>query len=235
MVGRIFSKTVLSLGSLHLTFMAIIGIWFWSSPTLFEAQQSDPIDLGVLECTSMSLLGNTINISSSPLRVASLVIYGFFAVPGLNLLVPAALFLALHILYHHFRPQDDDTKPSVVPVYIGLMFLLAVNIVFIADIEATIAHHTVFDESQWTFGQTLAMLLLVLPLRDVAMFIMDARTEKHCKQRHARCTWQLRAALEDNEMEHAKRMGHVKDAAKYADVRVEASGMLSVPHAMYQG
>jgi hypothetical protein len=235
MVGRIFSKIVLSLGSIHLTLMAIIGIWFWSSPALFEAQQPDPINLGVLECTSMSLLGNAINISSSPLRVASLVIYGFFAVPGLNLLVPAALFLALHILYHHFRPRDDETKPSVVPVYIGLMFLLVVNIVFIADIETTISNHIVFDQSQWTFGQTLAMLLLVLPLRDVAMFIVDARTEKHREQRHARCTRQLRAALEDNKMEHAERMGQVKEAVKYADVRVEASGMLSVHYALYQG
>jgi hypothetical protein len=235
MAGRIFSKIVLSLGSLHLTLMAIIGIWFWSSPALFEAQQPDPMNLEVLECTSMSLLGNTISISSSPLRAASLVIYGFFAVPGLNLLVPAALFLALHILYHHFRPRDDETKPSVVPVCIGLMFLLAVNIVFIYDIEATIAHHRVFDESQWTFGQTLSMLLLVLPLRDVTMFIMDTRTEKHRKQRHARCTQKLRTALEDNEMEHAKRMGQVKDAAKYADVRVEAWGMLSVHYALYQG
>jgi hypothetical protein len=174
----------------------------------------------------MSLLGNPINLSSSPLRVVSLAIYAFFVVPGLNLLVPAALFLALHVVYYHFRPRDD-AKPSAVPVYIGLVFLLAVNIVFMADIESTISHHTVLGESQWTFGQTLAVLLLVLPLRDVAMFIVEVRTEKRHKERNGKCTQQLKAALENDEMDHAERMRQVKEAVKYADIRKETRGRCS--------
>jgi hypothetical protein len=223
MAARIFRKIVLSLGSLHLTLMAVIGIWFWSSPVRFGAVQHDLIDPKVLECTTMSLLGNPINLSSSPLRVVSLAIYAFFVVPGLNLLVPAALFLALHVVYYHFRPRGN-AKPSAVPVYIGLIFLLAVNIVFMADIESTISHHTVSGESQWTFGQTLAVLLLVLPLRDVAMFILDVQTEKRHKERNEKCTLELKAALENNEMDHAERMGQVKEAVKYADIRKEARG-----------
>jgi hypothetical protein len=235
MVTRIFRKIVLSLGSLHLTLMAVIGIWFWSSPARFGDVQRDPISPNVLKCTSMSLLGNPINLTSSPLRVVSLGIYAFFMVPGLNLLLPAALFLALHIVYHRLRPRADETKPSVVPVYIGLIFLLAVNIVFMADIETTVSHHKVSDESQWTFGQILAILLLVLPLRDVSMFIVDFRTEKHHKERNAKCTQQLKAVLENNHMKHAERMGHVKEAVKHADIRVEASGMLLVLYAVNQG
>jgi hypothetical protein len=226
MAARIFRKIVLSLGSLHLTLMAVIGIWFWSSPARFGAVQRDPISPDVLKCTSMSLLGNSINLSSSPLRVVSLAIYAFFVVPGLNLLVPAALFLALHIVYYHFRPRDN-AKPSAVPVYIGLIFLLAVNIVFMADIETTIFHHKLSGESQWTFGQTLAVLLLVLPLRDVAMFIVDVRTEKRHKERNTKCTQELKAVLENDEMEHAERMGLVKEAVKYADIWKEAHGRCS--------
>jgi hypothetical protein len=226
MAARIFRKIVLSLGSLHLTLMAVIGIWFWSSPARFGAVQHDPINPKVLECTSMSLLGNPINLSSSPLRVMSLGIYAFFVVPGLNLLVPAALFLALHVVYYHFRPRDD-AKPSAVPVYIGLIFLLAVNIVFMADIESTIFHHKLSGESQWTFGQTLAVLLLVLPLRDVAMFIVDVRTEKRHKERNTKCTQELKAVLENDEMEHTERMGLVKEAVKYADIWKEAHGRCS--------
>jgi hypothetical protein len=231
MVVRIFRKIVLSLGSLHLTLMAIIGIWFWSSPTHFEAQQHGYTDPSVLECTSMSLLGGQISLSSSPLRIASLVIYAFFAVPGLNLVVPAALFLALHFVYYHFRPRATKAELSVVPVYISLMFLLAVNIVFMVDIETTITRHEVTDESNWTFGQTLAVLLLVLPLRDVFDFVMRVRR----KNRRDRCTKDLKHALEDNVTEHANRMEQVKEAAKYADVRVEASGVLSFLLAVYQG
>jgi hypothetical protein len=231
MVVRIFSRVVLSLGSLHLTLMAVIGIWFWSSPALFEARQHELIDPEVLKCTSMSLLGGHISLSSPPLRIASLVVYAFFAVPGLNLLMPAALFLALHVVYHHIRPRKEKTELSVVPVYISLMFLLAVNIIFMVDIETTITLHDVSDESNWTFGQTLAVLLLVLPLRDVFYFVMRVRRNK----RRDACTQQLKAALEDKDTEHAKRMKQVKCVAKYADVRVEASGTLSVLHVSCQG
>jgi hypothetical protein len=226
MVVRIYNKNVLSLGSLHLTFMAVIGIWFWSSPALFEAQQHDPISPEVLECTSISLLGGKTSLSSTPLRVVSLVIYAFFAVPGLNLLVPAALFLALHIVYYHFWPRDD-AKPNAVPVYIGLIFLLAVNVIFMVDIETTITLHDGTDESNWTFGQTLAVLLLVLPFRDALNSLKPIIYFQRHKGRKETCTKSLKAALEDEKMKHALRMEQVKNAVKYADVDMKASGMSS--------
>jgi hypothetical protein len=232
--ARIFNKIVLSLGSLHLTLMAAIGIWFWSSPVRFGDAQHEPIVHTILECTTTSLLGKTINLNSSPLRVVSLVIYAFFAVPGLNLVMPAAFFFALHFVYHRRRPQDDDTEPSVVPVYISLLFLLAVNIVFMVDIETTISFHHVAEDSQWTFGQTLAVLLLVLPLRDVIMFIVGVLKEERNRKRRMECTKELKAALEDKG-DDGERMKRVRKAVKYADIREEASGMLSVRHAAYRG
>jgi hypothetical protein len=212
----IFRKAVVSLGSLHLTFMAAIGIWFWSSPALFEARQHDLLDHRFLDCTSMSLLGQPIRLSSSPLQTMSLTIYAFFVVPGLNLLLPAALFLALYLGYHQFTHRED--KPSVKPVSIGLMFLLVVNIVFMVDIETAIKFHDVTDESKWTFGQTLAVLLLVLPIRDVVMFIMHVRKEKHNEEQRTRCTRDLKDALEHSDMAGVKR------AVQYADIRAEAQG-----------
>jgi hypothetical protein len=235
MTARIFNKIVLSLGSLHLTLMAAIGIWFWSSPALFGAVQHKPLNDKLLECTSTSLLGNTINLTSSPLRVVSLVIYAFFAVPGLNLVVPAAFFFALHFIYHRWRPQGPAVTPSVIPVSISLLFLLAVDIVFMFDIETTIKFHDVEDESLWTFGQTLAVLLLVLPLRDVYNFVKRVRKEKRHEKRRTKCTKELKAALEDSGMEHRKRMEQVKRVVKHADIRVEALGMLSVLRATCQG
>jgi hypothetical protein len=235
MAARIFSKIVLSLGSLHLTLMAAIGIWFWSSPARFGDAQHEPLEHMILECTTTTLLGKTINLTSPPLRVVSLVTYAFFAVPGLNLVMPAAFFFALHFIYHLLRPQGAAATPSIVPVSISLLFLLAVNIVFMVDIETTINFHDANEESQWTFGQTLAVLLLVLPLRDVVMFIVGVLREKRRAERHITCTKELKAALEDNEMEHGKRMKQVKEAAKYADIRVEAVGMSLVLRATCQG
>jgi hypothetical protein len=213
--ARIFKKIVLFLGSLHLTLMAVIGIWFWSSPALFERRQPGPINTDTAECASMALMGQTVGLSSSPLRAVSLVIYAAFVAPGLNLLAPAALFLASHITYHRIRNRGDDAKPSVVPVYAGLVFLLFVNIVFLVDIETTIGRHRVAEETQWTFGQTLAVLLLILPLRDVFDFIIHVRNEK----RRGRYSEELKDALNFGSMNRVKR------AVKYADIRVDAPGM----------
>jgi hypothetical protein len=226
LASRIFSRIVLYLGSLHLTLMAAIGIWFWSSPALFESRQHhDPLERkSYLDCTSMVLLGQTIGLSSSSLRRASLAIYSFFLLPGLNLLVPAALFLALHIGYHRRKSRVVKTKPSIVPATIGLVFLLAVNIVFVVSIETTISEHQVTEESNWTFGQTLAVLLLALPLRDVFDFVVHVRHDK----RRERCTQELKVALNTGNMDKVKRV------VKYADIRDEATGMLSNLLLIYQ-
>jgi hypothetical protein len=215
---RIFSKIVLYLGSLHLTLMAAIAIWFWSSPALFETRQHhEPHQHGYLECTSMVLLGQTIGLSSASLRIVSLAIYTLFLVPGLNLLVPAVGFLALHIGYHRVTKRDETAKPSRIPTSIGLLFLLAFNVVFLASIETTAIRHDVTEDSDWTFGQTLAVLLLVLPLRDVFDFVMHVQDQK----RGERCTRELKDALSNGNIDEVKRV------VKYADVRHEATGMLS--------
>jgi hypothetical protein len=217
MVNRVFRKIVLSLGSLHLTLMAVVGIWFWSSPTLFESRQPGRPLFHTADCASTALLGSAIHLSSLPLRAASLIIYTFFVVPGLNLLVPAALFLALHIGYHRVTNRDETAKPSRIPTSIGLLFLLAVNVVFLASIETTIGKHDVTEESTWTFGQTLAVLLLALPLRDVTNFVMHVRHGKRVEE----YTRKLKAALANGDMDEVKRV------VKYADIRDEATGMLS--------
>jgi hypothetical protein len=89
--------------------------------------------------------------------------------------------------------------------------------VFVVSIETTIFEHQVTEESNWTFGQTLAVLLLALPLRDVLDFVVHVRHEK----RRERCTRELKDALESETMDQVKR------AVKYADIREEAAGMSS--------
>ncbi|KAJ6568799.1 ankyrin repeat-containing domain protein [Mycena capillaripes] len=64
-------------------------------------------------------------------------------------------------------------NPFLLPTVFGMVFLFAINMVFLIDIELTLRrnrHLQMSDESVWTFGQTLAMLLLVLPLRDLRVF-----------------------------------------------------------------
>jgi hypothetical protein len=222
LASRIYQKIVLYLGSLHLTLMAVIGIWFWSSPGHFTSGQPEQIIPDTLHCTSMVLLGQPIGFSSSPLQTVSVVLYAVFVLPCLNLLLPAAFFLALHIIYHRLQVYYQDiTKQSpaaklrVVPAVLGLSFLLAINVVFLVSIETTISYHDVTEEHDWTFGQTLAVILLALPLRDVLDFVTHVRHEK----RRERYSKDLIYALDHGGMDE------VKKAVQYADIRVEASGM----------
>jgi hypothetical protein len=227
---RFFKKVVLSLGSLHLTLMSAIGIWLWASPSLFEQSQQgftmQPPDSLPIECTSTALLGHSIKLTSSGLQRWSLVIYSVFLVPGLNLLLPVFLFLALHIGFHKLPIPEERSKTimrrlfGVAPVLVGLIFLLAINIVFLVDIETTIHRargRQESGESEWTFGQTLALLLLSLPIRDVFEFALQVQELKHRDM----CTRQLRTAIEEGNL------AKVKEFAQEADVRVEAEGAQS--------
>ncbi|KAJ6522260.1 hypothetical protein B0H19DRAFT_1203019 [Mycena capillaripes] len=76
---------------------------------------------------------------------------------------PAASPWTLHVGYN----------PFLLPVFAGLVVLFAINVAFIVDIELTLHHNRPFlkpGESGWSFGQTLAILFLLLPLRDLRIF-----------------------------------------------------------------
>jgi membrane protein YdbS with pleckstrin-like domain len=113
--------------------------------------------------------------------------------------------------------QSDAVKLSVVPAALGLLFLLAIDVVFLVSIETTISHHDVTEENKWTFGQTLAVLLLALPVRDVVDFVIHGRHEK----RRERCNKALEDALNRGEVDE------VRKAVRYADIRVQASAGMS--------
>jgi hypothetical protein len=256
---------VLTLGSLHLTVMSIIGLWLWASPVLFEANQEArtngkaffPSESLPVKCTRTALLGFDVPILSSMLRYASLVMYGFFLTPGLNMLIPAIFFLVVFVGSHHRRldkayallsrfwrrictnllaipvsakdpheqlpePETSDEKPNLTAIWVGLIILVVVNIVFMSDIETTIHHaqqhdRLLYGESDWTFGQTLALILLVLPLRDVIDYGAIQEQIRHDRARRA--TKALKQAVLDGNSRLAYR------AAKYADnVFISASG-----------
>ncbi|KAJ3530347.1 hypothetical protein NMY22_g8614 [Coprinellus aureogranulatus] len=87
----------------------------------------------------------------------------------------------------------------VLPAYLGLAFLLVVNILFIVDIELTIRRNRRFqgaEESEWGFGQILAILLLAMPLRDVVEAVFRRRHRLQSKLNNA-----LREAINDRNWE----------------------------------
>ncbi|KAJ7686399.1 ankyrin repeat-containing domain protein [Mycena rosella] len=70
-------------------------------------------------------------------------------------------------------PSDGSHPPPKSPprnacLIVGLIFLVAFNILFIVDIELTLRRNKGGQngDAEWGFGQVLALLLLVIPLRD---------------------------------------------------------------------
>jgi hypothetical protein len=180
-----------------------------------------------VECTYTSVLSKKIPMMSQGLRLSSMIMYGIFLIPGLNLLTPAVVFLALFILYHQSlnlsckndrSTKLDQSNPSTVPIFAGLLLLLGINIVFLVNIETTVNEVVSQrpDESQWSFGQTLALLLLSLPLRDLFEFLMQVRSQRYRKKDTA----EYKLALDAGDLPKMKKL------AKNADVtRFEVRGV----------
>ncbi|KAJ6514063.1 ankyrin repeat-containing domain protein [Mycena vulgaris] len=77
-------------------------------------------------------------------------------------------------------------SPGILAIFAGLGILFTINLVFVVDIELILRQNRVLQgtaESAWTFGQILAMLLLVLPLRDLLETFL-ARQEEQRRNEH---------------------------------------------------
>ncbi|KAF5320086.1 hypothetical protein D9611_010316 [Ephemerocybe angulata] len=203
-------RFVLLLGSLHLSLMAGLGLWLWSNIRTFGAGQDAANDCAAKHAL-LAILGKHVPFASEALRIVSLAIYAIFLVPGANLLLPIVVFLGFYHLHQVVpipkvagsgRTPDSYIHRSrfwfwirrasntivqrwaILPPCIGLLFLLAINVVFIIDIELALKQNAGLqggNEAEWGFGQILAMLLLFMPLRDLAETILARRMKQRQK------------------------------------------------------
>lgn len=120
--------------------------------------------------------------------------------------------------------QKEDTRRKnlkrAIPALVGLGILLAIDVVLIVDIELTLhinqALQASRDESQWGFGQILAMVLLAGPIWQC--FTMPARRQiSHKREEHLDSL--MRWAVEAKDIE---RIGHCVGLG--ADVNVAGKG-----------
>jgi hypothetical protein len=167
--------------------------------------------LCALTYSSYVILGKPIPLRSGALRIVSLVIYGTFLAPGLNVIIPMTFFLGMLFIYRacygrrqagifdfpssrnmpststerlQFRSKGPVGRSLVVlqtwynpflfPTIAGMILLFAVNIALICNTELTLRHNKWLEmdgsENEWSFGQVLAVLLLLVPLRDLRIF-----------------------------------------------------------------
>ncbi|KAH6902326.1 ankyrin repeat-containing domain protein [Coprinopsis sp. MPI-PUGE-AT-0042] len=202
----LIKRFVLVLGSLHLTLMATLGIWLWSDIRVFGLGRKTPGDFTAAnECAvdraAVAILGQGVPLSSPILQVFSIAVYTLLIAPGVNLVPPMILFL---VTYFGCRRFSFAKRWEVLPAYIGLGILLTINLVFIVDIELTRDLNRGIqgkDEADWGFGQILAMLLLLLPLRDLTEAILARRL----KQRQKELEEDLQEAIVKEEFQGIKR------------------------------
>jgi hypothetical protein len=191
---------VILIGTLHLSLMGMLGVWLWMDPGQFSNSSS---------CSpgSVSFFTHSIPVASRNLHILSLTVYSTVLAPGFSLILPVLLVFTPYFLYlfqgwdasisdiaKRPTPHPDDQKfldaakrSAVSRARIGLMILFIINVILIVDTELSIARNEGLQQDQdgiWTFGQTLALMLLVLPLRDAAESIRQ-RTKKMLDKRDA--------------------------------------------------
>lgn len=154
----------------------------------------------------LSILGQSIPVTSPALRRASLAVYSLSIYPIFPLLVMLAAELAVaipvmiivfildgtarlfllcvkHCRKDHLGPPIEKARDNaIVPSWFnkihrlfwfnGILVSIAavILVVLITDIELTIrrnAHVVGSGEGSWSFGQTLAMVLLITPMTDL--------------------------------------------------------------------
>jgi hypothetical protein len=153
--------------------MGALGIWVWIHPGTFGKISSS------CPSGSVSLFAHDIPIESGALRVFSLLVYGVVLLPYLNLILPVALIFGPYFNYllsktgqERWKTTAGNKARETVAAWfgrIGLSCLFCINAWFIVDTELSIARNESRQEHQdgvWTFGQTLTLILLLLPLRD---------------------------------------------------------------------
>ncbi|KAG6828427.1 hypothetical protein H0H87_002060 [Tephrocybe sp. NHM501043] len=128
---------------------------------------------------------------------------------------------------------DNSPGPSTPShtafLILGLVCLFAVNIIFMADIKLTLSRNNLVrspDEKNWGFGQVLALLLLVVPLRDLATSLADIRRLlRRAKQARAaaqrKYEHDLQKAVKEEKLDEA----HFRDLIdRGADPNTQISG-----------
>jgi hypothetical protein len=110
----------------------------------------------------------------------------------------------LRAAYFGCRRIPVAKRWDALPAYIGLGVLLAINLVFTVDIELTRKININIqgeDEAERGFSQVLAILLPLLPLRD----LVEAMLSHRLKQRQGELDEDLREATQQEEFDRVKR------------------------------
>jgi hypothetical protein len=171
-IKKALRNPVLLIGSFHLSLMSGVGIWLWSKPDHFG--RSPPCSMSA----SVVILGRRVPPASKGLQMWSILLYSLLLIPVLNLIIPMFFFVGLFLVYRQMNSPSSGLGSSITPIIAGFIILLNIDIVLLADTEAAIRRNSSLLEhgdTIWTFGQTLALLLLLVPVWDLSEIVLERR------------------------------------------------------------
>ena len=170
--------TMASLASAHLMLFSAFGLWLWF--TIHHFGNCEPFT----KFTTLSIFV-PIPVTSQYLRIGSIVIYIIGLVPFINIVVLGGLELLVvvgcqqiiaRIRKHkslkssplesqeHPSHKSPEPGPGLLSLFIALTFLVQAYFVITTELTIHNNRHLLRQDAQendWTFGQTLAIALLV--------------------------------------------------------------------------
>ncbi|KAG6844679.1 hypothetical protein H0H87_004719 [Tephrocybe sp. NHM501043] len=180
-LNMVLGNPVFWIGSLHLSVMGIIGVWLWSYPETFG--HSDP------QCSihmPVIFFGGRVALTSNGLKYWSIIVYGvLLLMPGLNMILPSTLIVLPIRLIRRLKYETTRwrTITSVTP---GFTVLIIINIFFLANTEVAIrGNQSLLGETvnRWSFGQILALMLLLVPAWSFVGILLERRDSREKKIR----------------------------------------------------
>jgi len=176
-----YSFTVFLLSIPYLTAMGAFGIFMWSTIDTFGDQS---------QCTPgifFTIFSQNIPVTHPSLRKASIGLYSVTVPPFVNIaiviLVSAAICILLSLSFACITAvlpvgDTDDEDFSRFLLTGAVVIAASLEILLITDTELMIWRSVGIvveaGESDWSFGQTLAMVLTVMPLFDTARAVYNS-------------------------------------------------------------
>ena len=152
---------VVPMSVFHLSAMGAFGIWFWATIDSFGDQP---------ECTPATfstIFGVDVPVTQNSFRCGSIILYSLVVVPFLNFIILAGAVVIGILLFAHCVciPRRPGNRKAFVLIG-GILVMVLLEVIFITDTELLMSRSSKLvkqGESDWSFGQTLALISLLLP------------------------------------------------------------------------
>ncbi|KAJ7892997.1 hypothetical protein B0H13DRAFT_2339833 [Mycena leptocephala] len=147
--------------SLHFIAVGVFGIYVWNKIQTFGNQPECNKD------TFLVILSRTVYVTHGPIRRISLAIYGISVIPIFNIYLIGIPFIIVYLIGSITLPNVHSDANARLALYFAISVMATAMSILVANTEQMIHRSSGLvqpGEGNWTFGQTLALILLFFPI-----------------------------------------------------------------------